>query len=191
MRSQFNKENAFLLNDEDDIAARPVNKKSGFRRRKRDGSTDANSPYHKKITKDLDSDDELMMTMREKGYTDQQIADRLTREGRVRYDRKSICTRIARVKQAQAAYVDKLLEEGYKEWEIEDVGPPYYPPNDHSHIHRTTSLSKLTSSLTLRSNMISNVSALGATVKFQSRCAASTRTPSSQRLHAESVTRLS
>lgn len=69
----------------------------------------------------LDSDDDLMLEMREKGYTDRQIAEKLAKDGRVRYDQKSISTRIMRIRLAQAENVDFLLQEGYKEWEFEDV----------------------------------------------------------------------
>ena len=69
----------------------------------------------------LDSDDELMLEMREKGYSDRQIAEKLAKDGRVRYDQKSISTRIMRIRLAQAENVDFLLQEGYKEWEFEDV----------------------------------------------------------------------
>jgi hypothetical protein len=62
-----------------------------------------------------------MMTMRDKGFSDRQIADKLAKDGRVRYDVKSISTRIMRIRLAQAVNVDKLLENGYKEWEFEDV----------------------------------------------------------------------
>ena len=61
------------------------------------------------------------MKMREKGYSDRQIADKLAKDGRVRYDPKSISTRIMRIKLAQAINVDEQLKEGYKEWEFEDV----------------------------------------------------------------------
>lgn len=61
------------------------------------------------------------MTMRDKGFSDRQIADKLAKDGRVRYDVKSISTRIMRIRLAQAVNVDKLLENGYKEWEFEDV----------------------------------------------------------------------
>lgn len=69
----------------------------------------------------LDSDDELMLDMREKGYSDRQIAEKLAKDGRVRYDQKSISTRIMRIRLAQAENFDLLLQEGYKEWEFEDV----------------------------------------------------------------------
>lgn len=68
----------------------------------------------------LTRDDELIITMREKGYTDQQIVNRLTAEGRWHGDVKSLPTRVGRIKQAQAKNVDFLLEEGYKEWEFDD-----------------------------------------------------------------------
>jgi hypothetical protein len=77
--------------------------------------------YHRKVTAELDDDDELMMEMREKGYTDRQIADKLAADGRVRYEPKSVATRIVRIKEVQAEHVDYLLKEGYKEWELEDV----------------------------------------------------------------------
>ncbi|KAF9697104.1 hypothetical protein EKO04_005041 [Ascochyta lentis] len=76
--------------------------------------------YHKKVSAQLDSDDELMLQMREKGYSDRQIAEKLAKDGRVRYDQKSISTRIMRIRLAQAENVDFLLREGYKEWEFED-----------------------------------------------------------------------
>lgn len=62
-----------------------------------------------------------MLEMREKGYSDRQIADKLAKDGRVRYDQKSISTRIMRIRLAQAEHFDFLLQEGYKEWELEDV----------------------------------------------------------------------
>lgn len=76
---------------------------------------------HKRISDELDSDDELIMQMREKGFRDRQIAQRLQNEGRVRYDEKSISTRITRIRQAKAEKIDFLLKEGYKEWEYEEV----------------------------------------------------------------------
>ena len=77
--------------------------------------------YNKKVSAELDSDDELILKMREKGYSDRQIAEKLAKEGRVRYDQKSISTRIMRIRLAQAENVDFLLQEGIKEWEFGDV----------------------------------------------------------------------
>ncbi|KAF2016282.1 hypothetical protein BU24DRAFT_480872 [Aaosphaeria arxii CBS 175.79] len=76
--------------------------------------------HTRRITAELDSDDELIITMRDKGYSDQQIADHLSKEGRTRYERKSVATRIGRIKLAQAKNIDNLLEQGLKEWKYED-----------------------------------------------------------------------
>ncbi|KAF2133151.1 hypothetical protein P153DRAFT_281899 [Dothidotthia symphoricarpi CBS 119687] len=90
-----------------------------FGRRNR-GPGESLPAYHRKVSATLDSDDELMMKMREKGFSDRQIADKLAKDGRVRYDQKSISTRIMRIRLAQAGNVDFLLKEGYKEWEFKD-----------------------------------------------------------------------
>ena len=66
-----------------------------------------------------------MLEMREKGYSDRQIAEKLAEDGRVRYDQKSISTRIMRIRLARAENFDLLLQEGYKEWEMEDVNLQY------------------------------------------------------------------
>ncbi|KAL5427399.1 hypothetical protein PMIN04_001413 [Paraphaeosphaeria minitans] len=76
--------------------------------------------YHKKVSHELDSDDELMMTMRELGFSDKQIADRLLKTKRVRYDSKSVSTRIQRIRVVQAQRADFELENGIIEWKMED-----------------------------------------------------------------------
>jgi hypothetical protein len=77
--------------------------------------------YHQKVNLKLDSHDELMLQMREKGSSDRQIAENLAKDCRIVYDVKSISTRIMRIRLALAKNVDFLLEEGYKEWQFEDV----------------------------------------------------------------------
>jgi hypothetical protein len=77
--------------------------------------------YAKKVTADLDSDDELIVSMKEQGYSDGQISDRLVSENRVHYNKKTINTRFQRIRMAQAKRVDEMLLEGYKEWKYEDV----------------------------------------------------------------------
>jgi hypothetical protein len=91
------------------------------RRNREKGST--LPAYHKKVSHELDSDDELMLDMKEKGYSDRQIADKLSKDGRARYDMKSISTRIMRIRGAQAEHMDYLLKEGYMEWSMDDVSP--------------------------------------------------------------------
>jgi hypothetical protein len=121
MPGQDDNGEAFILDEDNDF----LNKQSsrvpgtfGCRNRRKGESLPA---YHKPVSHELDSDDEMMMMMREKGFSDRQIADKLAKDGRVRYDQKSISTRIMRIRLAQADNVDFLLSEGYKEWEYDDV----------------------------------------------------------------------
>lgn len=120
VHSKVDSAEAFIL-DEDNVLP---NKQSsrvpgtfGRRNRRKGESLPA---YHKRVSHELDSDDELMMQMRDKGFSDRQIADKLAKDGRVRYDQKSISTRIMRIRLAQAENIDFLLKEGYKEWEFKD-----------------------------------------------------------------------
>jgi hypothetical protein len=121
VRTQADNTEAFILDEDTGFATKPSSRVPGTfgRRNRKKGET--LPAYHKRVSHELDSDDELMMGMREKGFSDRQIADKLAKEGRVRYDQKSISTRIMRIRLAQADNVDFLLREGYKEWEFEDV----------------------------------------------------------------------
>lgn len=121
IRTRVDQSDSFLLIEESKDASSPApsaRSPGGFSRRRRGKNTLPG--FSKEVKADLDSDDDMMMTMREKGYSDQAIADRLLKEGRKRYDRKSVSTRISRIKFAQAAQVDTQLEEGYKEWSMDD-----------------------------------------------------------------------
>lgn len=54
-------------------------------------------------------------------YSDKQISERLKKENRIRYDAKSISTRIQRIRVIQAERSEFELENGMKEWKIEEV----------------------------------------------------------------------
>lgn len=129
IRSTYEESNTFFVVDEPPITNRitDLGMNMGAIGRKMRGHGNLVA-YAKRVTADLDSDDELIMQMKEKGYSDQQIADRLKREGRTKYDRKSISTRVGRIKWAQAARVDEMMIEGYKEWQFEDVCDFHYQP---------------------------------------------------------------
>jgi hypothetical protein len=121
VRTQADNAGAFILDEDTGFVTKPSSRLPGTfgRRNRKKGET--LPAYHKRVSHELDSDDEMMMEMRGKGFTDRQIADKLAKEGRVRYDQKSISTRIMRIRLAQADNFDFLLREGYKEWEYEDV----------------------------------------------------------------------
>jgi hypothetical protein len=86
IRTQVTEADSFLLIEGQGGAPDPAPRVPGTFGRQRRVKGAPLAPYAKKITAELDSDDDLIMTMREKGYTDGQIADRLAKEGRVRYD---------------------------------------------------------------------------------------------------------
>jgi hypothetical protein len=121
MRTQADNAEAFILEEDSVLTTKPSSRVPGTfgRRNRQKGET--LPAYHKRVSHELDSDDELMMEMREKGFSDRQIADKLAKDGRIRYDQKSISTRIMRIRLAQADNVDTLLKDGMKEWEFDDV----------------------------------------------------------------------
>ena len=59
--------------------------------------------------------------MRDKGFTNQQISEKLAKDCGVVYNVKTVSTRIMRIRLIQAENMDVLLKEGYKEWQFEDV----------------------------------------------------------------------
>jgi hypothetical protein len=77
--------------------------------------------YHRKVTVSLDEVDLLMLEMREKRFSDQQISEKLAKDCQVKYNVKTISTRISRIRLTQAENMDFQLKEGYKEWQFEDV----------------------------------------------------------------------
>ncbi|KAF2791475.1 hypothetical protein K505DRAFT_363785 [Melanomma pulvis-pyrius CBS 109.77] len=122
-RTQVCESETFLLDEENEYLHGSSSRVPGTFGRRNRGKGKKGEPlpaYHKKVSADLDSDDELIMKMREKGFSDKQISDKLAKDGRIRYDQKSISTRIARIRLAQCEHVDYLLEEGYKEWQYDD-----------------------------------------------------------------------
>jgi hypothetical protein len=120
-RTQASSAEAFILDEDDGFPTKLSSRVPGTFGRRGRKKSETLPAYHKRVSHELDSDDELMLAMREKGFSDRQIAEKLAKDGRVRYDQKSISTRIMRIRLAQADNVDFLLREGYKEWEFEDV----------------------------------------------------------------------
>ncbi|CAN9101035.1 unnamed protein product [Alternaria alternata] len=119
--AQTDNAEAFILDEDNDFSYQQPSRVPGTFGRHNRRKGESLPAYHKRVSHELDSDDELMMQMRERGFSDRQIAEKLAKDGRVRYDQKSISTRIMRIRLAQADNVDFLLKEGYKEWEYADV----------------------------------------------------------------------
>ncbi|KAI4125634.1 MAG: hypothetical protein LQ347_005306, partial [Umbilicaria vellea] len=74
------------------------------------------APAPRRILADLDSDDELIVKMKEEKFTDKQIAARLREEGRVNYHYKTIGSRWARIKRALEKKNDQDLDDQLTDW---------------------------------------------------------------------------
>lgn len=75
----------------------------------------------KKVTANLDSDDELIIRMKNAKYLEKDIAQHLVNEGRIAYNPKTIGTRYARIMKAVRKANDKLLDEDLTDWHEGDV----------------------------------------------------------------------
>lgn len=75
----------------------------------------------KKVTADLDSDDELIVRMKNAKYLEKDIAQRLINEGRTKYNAKTIGTRYARIRKKLEERNDQLLDEELTDWHEGDV----------------------------------------------------------------------
>lgn len=75
----------------------------------------------KKVTADLDSDDEMIVRMKEARYLEKDIAQALISQGRTAYNPKTIGTRWRRIKAALQKRQDDLLDADLTDWHEGDV----------------------------------------------------------------------
>ncbi|KAL9096624.1 MAG: hypothetical protein Q9165_001111 [Trypethelium subeluteriae] len=117
------------LNDESDEDAAPVQTTFGVYSRakrapspsgrtapKRQRIEGGRAAAAKKVTADLDSEDEIIVQMKQHNYSDRDVAYQLISEGRINYDRKTIATRWARLRRALADREDQLLDDELTDW---------------------------------------------------------------------------
>ncbi|KAK5097981.1 hypothetical protein LTS08_006736 [Lithohypha guttulata] len=70
----------------------------------------------KKVTAELDSDDKLIVRMKNAKYLEKDIAQKLVDEGRIKYNAKTIGTRYARLKKKLEEKQDELLDADLSDW---------------------------------------------------------------------------
>ena len=75
----------------------------------------------KKVTADLDSDDDMIIRMKNAKHLEKDIAQRLADEGRIAYNPKTIGTRHARIMRALQQQQDDLLDAELTDWHDGDV----------------------------------------------------------------------
>jgi len=75
----------------------------------------------KKVSADLDSDDELIVRMKEARFLERDIAQALIDQGRIAYNPKTIGTRWRRIKAKLQKRQDDLLDADLTDWHDGDV----------------------------------------------------------------------
>jgi hypothetical protein len=75
----------------------------------------------KKVSADLDSDDDTIMRMKNAKFLEKDIAQHLVNEGRIAYNPKTIGTRHARIMRAQQKRQDEQLDAELTDWHDGDV----------------------------------------------------------------------
>lgn len=68
------------------------------------------------ITADLDSTDELIVSLKEKGYSNDAVCAQLVREGRINYDKKTVGSRYLRLKNAILDREEARLDGELTDW---------------------------------------------------------------------------
>lgn len=76
---------------------------------------------HKDITVELDSDDEIILTMKDQGIKDEVVMERLIAEGRTKYNSKTISTRYIRMKRVLETAEEKQMEEDFSDFHEDEV----------------------------------------------------------------------
>ncbi|EXJ87802.1 hypothetical protein A1O1_04729 [Capronia coronata CBS 617.96] len=107
-----------------DINARPKKRRKGKTVAKEANAADVKHmkmaggrpAVAKKVTADLDSDDEIIVRMKEARFLEKDIAQALVDQGRTAYNPKTIGTRWRRLKQALQKRQDELLDADMSDW---------------------------------------------------------------------------
>lgn len=80
----------------------------------------------KRIVADYDSDDGRIITLKQQGYSDEYVAQRLMDEGRVRYVPKTVGSRWLRLRKALQEAEDEKLDDELSDWHIGEVRIPVF-----------------------------------------------------------------
>ncbi|KAI9821401.1 MAG: hypothetical protein M1832_003408 [Thelocarpon impressellum] len=88
--------------------------------KKQQAAHDTRPAAPKRVSWDLDSDDETIFRMKKDKFTDAEIADHLRDSGRVRYHHKTINSRYSRILKAIDAHEEKRLDLGETTWHADD-----------------------------------------------------------------------
>lgn len=79
------------------------------------------APSFKPITVDLDEEDQMIVDMKQQGYKDEDVVERLIEKGFTRYEPRSVNCRWIRIRKKTQEYEEMLLDEQLTDWHIGEV----------------------------------------------------------------------
>ena len=79
------------------------------------------APSFKPITVDLDEEDQMIVDMKQRGYKDEDIVERLIEKGFTRYEPRSVNCRWIRIRKKTQEYEEMLLDEELTDWHVGEV----------------------------------------------------------------------
>lgn len=79
------------------------------------------APGPKPIRADYDTDDGRIVELKQMGHTDEQVAARLIKEGRVRYNARTITHRYMRLRKALVEKEGEMLNDELTDWHVGEV----------------------------------------------------------------------
>ena len=76
----------------------------------------------KPVLANYDSDDGRIIELKQQGYADQYVCERMTQEGRTSYVAKTISSRWLRLRKALQQAEDDKLDDELSDWHVGEVG---------------------------------------------------------------------
>lgn len=85
------------------------------------------APTAKKIEANYDSDDGRIIELKQLGYSDEYVSNKLIEEGRIRYVPKTIGSRYLRLRKALEEAEDNKLDDELTDWHVGEVRNSHKP----------------------------------------------------------------
>ncbi|KAI7083280.1 hypothetical protein KC356_g7690 [Hortaea werneckii] len=96
----------------------PTPSAAGHKDQKRVRVQGGKAAVPKRIVADYDSDDGRIITLKQQGYSDEYVAQKLMDEGRVRYVPKTVGSRWLRLRKALQEVEDEKLDDELSDWHV-------------------------------------------------------------------------
>ena len=75
----------------------------------------------KRVVADYDSDDGRIVSLKQQGYTDEYVCQKMIQEGRMRYVAKTVSSRWLRLRRALQQVEDEMLDDELSDWHMGEV----------------------------------------------------------------------